>query len=256
MTVSVQALYRYPVKGLSAESLEQVDVRAGEAIPHDRRFAIAHGGAQRLDPANPEWMPKGFFLQVMANEKLATLNTSFDPDTGLLSIHRNRRRVSRGQITEPTGRAVIEQFLAAYMGTQTRGQPKLIECRGQPFSDTKQPFLSIINLASVRDLDRVVGRSVDPMRFRGNILIEGLGPRHELEWVGKTLRVGAATLRVEERTGRCAATNVDPSSGARDMTLPRSMQLAYGHTFCGVYARVVDGGPVARGDDVTITEPS
>jgi uncharacterized protein YcbX len=256
MTVSVQALYRYPVKGLSAESLEQVDVRAGEAIPHDRRFAIAHGGAQRLDPANPEWMPKGFFLQVMANEKLATLNTSFDPDTGLLSIHRNRRRVSRGQITEPTGRAVIEQFLAAYMGTQARGQPKLIECRGQPFSDTKQPFLSIINLASVRDLDRVVGRSVDPMRFRGNILIEGLGPRHELEWVGKTLRVGAATLRVEERTGRCAATNVDPSSGARDMTLPRSMQLAYGHTFCGVYARVVDGGPVARGDDVTITEPS
>ena len=251
MTVSVQALYRYPVKGLSAESLEQVDVRAGEAIPHDRRFAIAHGGAQRLDPANPEWMPKGFFLQVMA-----TLNTSFDPDTGLLSIHRNRRRVSRGQITEPTGRAVIEQFLAAYMGTQARGQPKLIECRGQPFSDTKQPFLSIINLASVRDLDRVVGRSVDPMRFRGNILIEGLGPRHELEWVGKTLRVGAATLRVEERTGRCAATNVDPSSGARDMTLPRSMQLAYGHTFCGVYARVVDGGPVARGDDVTITEPS
>jgi uncharacterized protein YcbX len=195
---------------------------------------------------------EGFFLQVMANDKLATLNTNFDPDTGLLSIHRNRRRVSHGQITEPTGRAVIEQFFAAYMGTQARGQPKLIECRGQPFSDTKQLFLPIINLASVRDL----GRSVDPMRFRGNILIDGLGPRHELEWVGKALRIGAATLRVEKPTGRCAATNVDPSSGARDLTLPRSMQLVYGHTFCGVYARVVDGGAIARGDDVTITEGS
>jgi uncharacterized protein YcbX len=256
MPISVQALYRYPVKGLSAELLEQVDLRAGEAIPYDRRFAIAHGGDQRLDPANPEWMPKRFFLQVMANEKLATLKTSFDPNTGMLSIHRNGRRVSCGQISQPTGRAVIEQFFAAYMGNQARGQPKLIECRGQPYSDTKQPFLSIINLASVRDLDRVVGRSVDPMRFRSNILIDGLEPRHELEWVGKTLRIGAATLRVEEATSRCAATNVDPSSGARDLALPRSMQLAYGHTFCGVYARVVDGGRIARGDDVTITEPT
>jgi uncharacterized protein len=248
----IQALYRYPVKGLSAESLDRVDLCAGEAIAHDRRFAIAHGAARRLDPANPEWMPKGFFLQLMSNEKLATLATSFDPGSGVLTVRRNGRQVSRGKITEPTGRAVIEQFFAAYMGTQARGQPKLVECRGQPFSDTRQPFISIINLASVRDLARVVGKPVDPMRFRGNILVEGVAAWSELEWVGQSLGIGDVTLHIEETTGRCAATNVDPVSGARDMALPRGMQNAFDHELCGVYAKVVEGGTIAIGDTFSI----
>lgn len=253
MTVNIQALYRYPVKGLSAESLDQVELRAGEAMPHDRRFAIAHGAAKRLDPVNPEWMPKGFFLQLMSNEKLATLDTLFDADSGDLTITRNGRRVCRGKITEPTGRAVIEQFMAAYMGSQARGQPKLVECRDQPFSDTRVPFVSIINLASVTDLGRVMGKPVNPMRFRGNILIEGIAAWSELDWVGATLRVGEAVLRVEERTGRCAATNVDPETGIRDMTLPRGMQHAFGHEDCGVYVRVVESGVIAPGDEISIS---
>ena len=253
MTASIQALYRYPVKGLSAESLDRVELRAGEAVPHDRRFAIAHGAAKRLDPANPEWMPKGFFLQLMSNEKLATLGTRFDPDSGFLTISRNGRRVCRGKITDPTGRAVVEQFMTAYMGAQARGQPKLVECREQPFSDTKVPFVSIINAASARDLGRVVGKLVNPMRFRGNILIDGIAPWSEFDWVGKTIRVGGAILRVEERTGRCAATNVDPETGARDMVLPRSMQHAFGHEDCGVYARVVEGAVVSTGEEISVT---
>jgi uncharacterized protein YcbX len=253
MSARIRALYRYPVKGLSAEPLDRVELRAGEAVPHDRRFAIAHGAARRLDPANPEWMPKGFFLQLMANEKLATLQTRFDPESGLLTIARNGRQVCRGNITEPTGRAVVEQFMAAYMGSQARGQPRLVECRGQPFSDTRSPFVSLINEASAADLGRVVGRPVDPMRFRGNILIEGVAAWNELDWVGRTLRIGEAALRVEERTGRCAATNVDPETGIRDMTLPRSMHHAFGHEDCGVYARVVESGAVAPGDPITIT---
>ncbi len=253
MSARIQALYRYPVKGLSAESLASVELRAGEAVPHDRRFAIAHGAARRLDPANPQWMPKGFFLQLMANEKLATLQTRFDPDTGILTISRNGRQVCRGTITDPTGRAVVEQFMAAYMGSQARGQPKLVESREQPFSDTNVPFVSIINKASAADLSRVVGRPVDPMRFRGNILVEGIAPWNEFEWVGKTIKIGAAALRVEERTGRCAATNVDPQTGARDLTLPRSMQHAFGHEDCGIYSRVVEGGSIAPGDEIIVT---
>jgi uncharacterized protein len=252
MTAIVQALYRYPVKGLSAEALDRVDLRPGQAVPNDRRFAIAHGAASRLDPSNPTWMPKGFFLQLMSNEKLATLQTRFEPETCLLTISRNGRQVSRGKITEPTGRAVIEQFLAAYMGAGARGQPKLVECRGQPFSDTKQPFVSIINAASAMDLGRVVGKTVDPMRFRGNLLVENIPAWRELEWVGQTLRIGDVLLKVEERTGRCAATNVDPRTGARDLTLPRSMQHAFGHEDCGVYARVIEGGTIVPGDDITI----
>ena len=252
MAIKTQALYRYPVKGFSAEPLDRIDLRVGQAMPNDRRFAIAHGAAQRLDPLNPEWMPKGVFLQLMANEKLATLQTRFEPENCILSISRNGRQVSRGKITETTGRALIEEFLTAYMGSQVRGQPKIVECRGQPFSDTREPFISIINIASAKDLARVVGKPVDPLRFRGNLLVEGGAAWSELSWIGKILRIGDCQLRVEQRTGRCAATNVDPSTGVRDLALPLGMRNAFGHEDCGVYASVIKGGCITTGDEVII----
>jgi uncharacterized protein len=41
---TVTAIYRYPVKGLSAEEMNRVALIPGECLPHDRRFAIALGG--------------------------------------------------------------------------------------------------------------------------------------------------------------------------------------------------------------------
>lgn len=39
----IEKIYRYPVKGLSAEALEAVALMPGEMLPHDRRFALAQG---------------------------------------------------------------------------------------------------------------------------------------------------------------------------------------------------------------------
>ncbi len=255
MSGSVQALYRYPVKGLSAERLEIVQLETGKAIAQDRRFAIAHGATWQPDRGSSNWLPKGRFLQLMSHEKLAALETRFDQESGVLTVLRHGRPVSRGNITDITGQAILEQFFSAYMGREIRGAPKIIECGEQPFSDARAPFISLINLASVRDLERVVGRAVDPMRFRANILLDGIPAWQEFDWVGKSLKLGEASLQVEERTGRCAATNVEPGSGQRDMTLPRNMQRAYGHDDCGVYARVTASGTAAIGAAVTrITE--
>ena len=57
MAVTVTDICRYPVKGLSAEHLERVALEPGEGLPHDRRFALAHG-ATTFDPHNPQWLPK------------------------------------------------------------------------------------------------------------------------------------------------------------------------------------------------------
>ena len=254
MTLRVHSIHRYPVKGLSAERLDSVALRAGEALPHDRRFAIAHGGGRRTDAADGRWMPKGFFLQLMSNERLAALDTAFDPASGMLTIRRNGRQVSRGAITEPAGRAAVEQFLDAYMGRRARGGARLVESRGQPFSDARAPFVSIVNLASARDLGRVAGREVDPMRFRANVLVDGAPAWEELGWVGRVLRCGGVELRIEEVSGRCAAINVDPATGERDMALPRSMNHAYGHEDCGVYAVVARGGTLEAGAAAELLE--
>ena len=76
---AVVAIYRYPVKGLSAEKMDRVVLTPGECLPHDRRFAIALGST-RFDPERPEWLPKTHFIMLMRDEKLAQLQTHFDAE--------------------------------------------------------------------------------------------------------------------------------------------------------------------------------
>jgi uncharacterized protein YcbX len=55
---------------------------------------------------------------------------------------------------------------------------------------------------------------------------------------------------VVKRIVRCAATEVDPTTGIRDLAVPRTLLDNYGHADCGVYAEVIEGGPIAVGDSI------
>ena len=48
MPITLACLHRYPVKGLSEQPLDRVDLTPGEGLPHDRRFAITHGASRSL----------------------------------------------------------------------------------------------------------------------------------------------------------------------------------------------------------------
>ena len=54
-----------------------------------------------------------------------------------------------------------------------------------------------------------------------------------------------------KRIERCAATDVDPDTGIRDLTIPRTLMQNFDHTDCGVYAEVMAAGDIAVGDAVT-----
>lgn len=249
MLVAVSRICRYPVKGLSVEDLDRVNLAPGEGLPHDRRFALAHGNT-KFDPLSPEWQPKSNFLMLMRNEQLARLETRFEDADGTLTISRNGKRVTRGKITTPVGRAVIEDFFAAYMRADLRGKPRLVEAPGHMFSDSRDKVVSIVNLASVHDVERVVGRPVDPIRFRANIYLEGLDPWAEFDWVGQSIMIGDAQLDATSRIVRCAATEVDPQTGARDMNVVQALRRGFGHADMGLYAAVKRAGSVTVGDEV------
>src|SRR5438034_9340744 len=110
----LNAVYRYPVKGLTPEPLQSVTLRVGETLPFDRAYAIENGPG-RFDPAAPRHLPKTSFLMLMRDERLATLRTKYEDETGTLTIQRDGKQVVRGQLTTPLGRNLIEQFIAAYM---------------------------------------------------------------------------------------------------------------------------------------------
>lgn len=248
MPLAVIRLRRYPVKGLSPDRLEAADLVPGQGLAGDRRFALAHEST-RFDADNPEWLPKTSFLTLARNEKLAALETRFDAATDTLSIWRRGKRVVGGRLTDPVGRAMIEDFFSAYMGKDIPGKPRLVEApAGHMFSDHRDRVVSFINLASVRELERLAGRPLDPDRFRGNVLFDGGRPWEEFGWVDKEIRVGGARLHVTKRIERCPATSVNPLSGERDLNIPLLLKQSLGHADFGVYGRVEEGGRVAVGD--------
>lgn len=244
-------IVRYPVKGLSPEALDRVDVRPGETLPFDRAFAIENG-AGRFDPHNPQYLPKINFLMLMRNERLAGLETKFDPETQRLTISRGGRQVAAGDLSAEIGRKMIEQFLAAYMQAELRGAPKVVSAPGHSFSDVADKVVHVVNLASLRDLERRAGRPLDPLRFRANLYLEGVPAWVEKGWVGKELGVGGVRLKVTKTTTRCAATEVDPKTAKRDIAVPALLERELGAIDFGVYARVSTAGQVAVGDRVDL----
>lgn len=246
----VTAIYRYPVKGLSPEPLDRVTVTAGETLPYDRAYAIENGPG-RFDPLAPRHLPKINFLMLMRDERLATLETSFDDGTQTLTVMRAGKQVAKGALTMPVGRSLLEQFFSAYMKDSLRGAPKIVSAEGHSFSDVADRCVHIVNLATVRDLSHALGRELDPLRFRANIYIDGIPPWQELEWMGKTLRIGSIPMHVFKRTVRCDATNVDPATGNRDLALSAGILRLKGHSDFGVYATVGESGTLNIDDPVT-----
>lgn len=248
-TFTVAALYRYPVKGLAPQKLLETTLKAGDCVPLDRAWAIENGPG-RFDPDNPAPLPKINFLMLMRNARLAALGIDFYEATHTLTLIRNGRQVVKGSLETATGRQLIEQFIAGYMDGAIRGPPRLVAAPGHSFSDVPVKCLHVVNLASVRELERALGRPVDPLRFRANLYIDAPEPWIEFDWMESEIAAGGARLRVIDRTGRCEATNVAPGSGNRDLAIPASLARTYGHSDFGVYATVVHGGTVRTGDTV------
>ena len=251
VTPTVAALYRYPVKGMTPEALQRASLVPGGTMPFDRAYAIENGPG-RFDPDNPRHLPKINFVMLMRNERLASLDARFDDATTTLTIFRAGKQVARGNLETPIGRQLVEQFLAAYMRADMRGAPKIVSAAGHSFSDVAAKCLHVINLASVRELERIAGRSIDPLRFRANVHLEGVPAFAELGWVGKALRLGGVETRVLDRTIRCEATNVDPATAARDMAIPSLLQRTWGRSDFGIYAEVTGGGEIAVNDGAVV----
>ena len=250
MTGTLTGIFRYPVKGLSPDPMERATVAAGGALPYDRAWAIENGPS-RFNPADPQPVPDISFLILMRDERLATLETRFEEETQRLVLSRSGRQVASGALSSPSGRQLIEQFFAAYMADRLRGRPKIVGGPEHYIAEGGIPCVHIINLATLREVERLLGRPLDPIRFRPNLVIDGFPPWSEFTWLNEEISIGPVRLKVVERTARCAAPNVDPKTGQRDMDIPATLKREYGHIDFGVYALIEAAGTLAQGNPVT-----
>lgn len=260
MTGTIAAIYRYPVKGLSAEALDRTTLRPGDCLPHDRRFAIALPST-RFDPQNPEWLAKTHFVMLMRDEALARLQTRFDPETGELTIDDESGSPLRARITDPDGAGRAADYIAEFLGDSIARPLRFVEAPGHAFADarkkpnaTADKYVSLINRASIEALEEAAEAPVDPLRFRANVYFDGPPAWRELDWVGSDIALGGARLRVIAPITRCAATEVNPDTAERDLDTVAMLHRHFGHNLMGIYAEVTEGGAIAVGDRLSVRD--
>jgi uncharacterized protein YcbX len=139
--------------------------------------------------------------------------------------------------------AAANQLIRAWFPDGPLG-PVRFERPGAALWDWPDTPVSIINLDTLEAMAEAAGVPVDPRRFRANLYVSGLGAWRELDLPGHRGRLGGAELEITFPTERCRATRVRPGSGVRDLNVPALLASRFGHLYCGVYARVVRGGPI------------
>jgi uncharacterized protein len=254
MNAAVKAIYRYPIKGLSPEKLDRVELQVGGCLPHDRRFAIALATTE-FDAKEPRWLQKTHFIMLMRDASLARLTTHFDPATGLLSVAQGDTTRLHASLNDSDGCNRIARFFDEFMGGAVPGPLRVVEAKGHAFADARpkpnastDKYVSLINLNSIRDFEQKIGAPVDPLRFRANVYFDGPPAWREQEWIESELTVGGVRLRVIAPITRCAATEVNPATAERDIPVVRELMRHYDHNLMGIYAEVVGAGAIATGD--------
>ncbi|MFC3607491.1 MOSC domain-containing protein [Stutzerimonas tarimensis] len=254
---AIEQLYRYPVKGLSAEPLASVQLTAGQALPLDRIFAITDG-SWVFEPGNYVPRPKTDFLVQANREQLAEYRTHYDDSRNRLTFLDPDGRMTVFDLDDPEDQDSLSRLFAERFAGELQGMPRLVRAQGVRFTDVSvistpmMNAISLVNLASVEALEADLGQPVHPLRFRANLYFRTATAWEELDWVGRQLRIGQARVEVVLRTRRCSAVNVDPLTARRDLSIPRALMARYGHPDMGVYIEVLKGGSVRIGDEVAL----
>jgi GntR family transcriptional regulator / MocR family aminotransferase len=249
----IASLYRYPVKGLSPERLSTVQVATAEGFPLDRMYALLRTQAD-FDPDAPVWLAKANFVMLMMHEQIAGLKTHYLHQDKKLVVTTPTGRQLEFLLGESAGRAELEQFFADFMPKHLTTAPRLLGSAGHQFTDKAAKYVSLINLATLRELEQCWGETLDPLRFRANVYIDDVEPFSELDWIGREIQLGSVVAKVAQRNGRCAATNVNPETGVRDRNVPGKLRAAFGHKDLGVYLSITQGGQLNVEDPVQIAQ--
>ena len=275
----VTALHRFAIKGLERDSFARVDLESGGAFPHDRQWALLYNDApQQFEPSAPTWLHKANFLCAFtANQLMASFVSRFDDATGQLIVSRRADGAAllRENLEEPDGRRRVGAFFSNVSGRAVSvvssgggsggaggaggvSQHHQFGNTGSGIraGDGSSRTVHIINSNTVAALSAASGVPLHADRFRANVILSGALPAwREFSWVGRTIRLGAVTLRVIQRTVRCDGINVDArhGSGAADVDVVRMLETHFPQhgPYLGVYAQVVGGGTVSVGDRVT-----
>ena len=235
----VAGLFRYPVKSMSGEALEGVDL-GWHGLEGDRRLAFRRPD----DRGGFPWLTAGKLPELI----LFTPQRR-GPAGASLPTH----------VRTPEGDElpVFSQELATEVGRR-HGSPVEMMYLSRGIFD--EASISVITSATVAEVGKLAARPPDVRRFRPNILIASLGssPFEEDEWVGGVLSFGESkeggAIAITNRDERCAMVNLDPATARPAAEVLKAIVRARDNK-AGAYGTVTRRGRLAVGQPIFF-EPS
>ena len=262
MVGTVESLWRYPVKSMRGEELDELFVGfagvygdrlfAFESSANDKGFPFFTGRDQRQ---MIRYRPRFRYPEKAARP--ANWNEAQKRSPNLTPISAGTEDLMI-DVETPDGQtlAIDDPKLIEQLRASISGKPELGLLRSDKAINDCRP-LSIFGVQTAKKLSEESGIPVDLRRFRANVYVDiaanpdGFG---EDAFVGKSLRIGPqVVVQVVNRDGRCMMITLDPDTAEKSPQLLKAVAQAH-EGMAGVYAAVLAEGIIKPGDSVVLSE--
>ena len=248
--MQIESLWKYPIKGVGGNSIRRTTLSVDHTLPEARRYALSAKSLNAAQADDGVWLQKAHFLQLMQTEALAALRCRLDGD--IMTIHGTDSKEFEGNLAIPDDRAKCQKFIANFLQLADPAMLRIHQIENGAFTDHPEQLISIGGSASLAAFAAATGTKADPRRFRLNLIVTTVTAFSENQWRGAKLKIGEAIIEIVDDLKRCKASNVDPASATRQPDHLITMRQTFGHSYLGVFGRVILPGAIQCGDGVSI----
>lgn len=236
----VCSLWRFPIKGLGGRAISQVWLTVDETLPGDRRYALSVSSVKAAQTGDNVWLQKGHFLQLMKNSELALLNCQLEEHK--IVIESNGMPTFYGDLGNVNDRLKCQSYISSFLKIDKKTKLRIHHMENGAYTDQARPLVSIGGSASLEAFAAATKTMVDARRFRLNIILKTDEAFVENRWHGSRLKVGETIIEIVDDVGRCSAINVNPTTAVRESDHVATMRQVFGHSYLGIFGRVIKGG--------------
>ncbi len=276
-------IWRYPVKSMAGERLDRCTLASGRGLAGDRAFALRDEDVGEIRGAKhiPELLrcaARGRDASAGELERVEIrLPGGMSVDSDAPDVHEAISRAVGRRVTlwsrrpaedlehyRRRERIADEASLRRLLGLlpdeplpaleADSGAQEFVSPPGTYFDSFE---LHLLTRASLETLaGSLPDSTVDARRFRPNLVVD-TGDADagfpELDWCGRTLRVGPALVRIDRPMLRCVMTTCEQADLPRDPRIMRALVKHAGQDL-GVGASVLRGGILREGDPVELVD--
>ena len=178
-------IWRYPIKSHGRESIAEIKVVAGKALPCDRLWAVVH---ENSTADGSQWVACHNFSRGSKAPGLMAIESYFDESTNRLTLsHPDKKQITFCPDTESD---VLIDWTKDLIPDGRSGSVKLIRAKAAAMTDTEYQSITICSSSSHQSLASEMGLDLSRKRWRGNLWIDELEPWEERNWIGKIVQIG------------------------------------------------------------------